>query len=151
MSATTAEAGFSLDRAANTIRFKRRLAAAPDVVFAMWTQAEHVSRWWDPTGEPLTECQIDLRPGGAFSFATEAHTDRPFAGVYREVSPPSRLVFDAMGSVGRVLLSEAPEGTLLTVEIECASPEHLEQFVQMGVAVGTAQTLDNLVTYAGEA
>lgn len=36
---------------------------------------------------------------------------------------------------------------MLTVTIQCGSPEHLEQFLKMGVDVGTARTLDNLVAH----
>jgi hypothetical protein len=37
----------------------------------------------------------------------------------------------------------------MTVEIECRSAEHLDQYLQTGVDVGTSQTLDNLVAHAG--
>ena len=36
----------------------------------------------------------------------------------------------------------------MAVEIECRSAEHLDQYLEMGIDVGTAQTLDNLVAYA---
>jgi hypothetical protein len=39
--------------------------------------------------------------------------------------------------------------TLCFDEIRCASPEHLQQLVQMGVADGTSGTLNNLVSYVG--
>jgi hypothetical protein len=35
----------------------------------------------------------------------------------------------------------------MTVSIACGSADQLDQFIQIGVAVGTSQTLDNLVTY----
>ncbi len=38
----------------------------------------------------------------------------------------------------------------MTVEIVCASPEHLEQYLKMGVDTGTAKTLDNLVAYIAQ-
>jgi uncharacterized protein YndB with AHSA1/START domain len=137
-----------VDHASNTIRLTRNLAVPPETAFAAWTRPEHVTCWWDPTGAPLTTCEIDLRPGGAFKFVTQSHSGMPFEGVYREISPPGLLVFSALGATGRVILQEEPQGTRLTVEIQCASREHLEQFVKMGVADGTAQTLDNLVGYA---
>jgi hypothetical protein len=37
----------------------------------------------------------------------------------------------------------------MTVTIECSSAAHLDEFLKMGVDVGTARTLDNLVAYAG--
>jgi uncharacterized protein YndB with AHSA1/START domain len=108
-----------------------------------------VTWWWDAAGGPLTTCEIDLKPGGAFRFVTKGQPDMPFAGTYREISPPDRLVFEAMGATGRVVFQEAAGKTHMTVEIECQSAEHLDQFLQTGVDVGTSQTLDNLVTYAG--
>jgi uncharacterized protein YndB with AHSA1/START domain len=144
----TLSAGLIVDQALNTIRLTRILAVPPVTAFAAWTCPEHVTCWWDPTGTPLMTCEIDLRPGGAFKFVTQSHSEMPFEGVYREISPPHLLTFSALGATGRVMMQEEPHGTRLTVEIECASREHLEQFLKMGVADGTAQTLDNLVGYA---
>jgi uncharacterized protein YndB with AHSA1/START domain len=147
--ASAAPANFELDEARHTIRFTRRVAAAPQAVFDAWTQPDQVILWWDPAGEPLLRCEIDLRVGGRFLFVNRSRPDMPFAGVYREVSPPARLLFDAMGAEGRVLIEASPEGSTLTVEIACANEDHLRQFVAMGVADGTSQTLDNLVALLG--
>jgi uncharacterized protein YndB with AHSA1/START domain len=103
--------------------------------------------WWDAAGEPLTTCEIDLRPGGAFKFVSKGHPESPFAGTYREISPPDRLVFEAMAATGSVTLQETGGVTQMLVEIECQSAEQLEQYLKMGVDSGTAQTLDNLVAY----
>lgn len=142
--APAAAPGFELDAADRTIRFTRRLAASPERVFAAWTQPERVALWWDPSGAPLLRCEIDLRVGGRFVFVNRDRPEMPFAGVYREVDPPARLVFDAMGAEGRVLIEPADGGSLLTVEIASPNEEHFRHFVAMGVAGGTARTLDNL-------
>src|SRR3954447_6482888 len=75
------------------------------------------------------------------------HPDKPFTGVYQEIAPPTLLVFEANGAAGKVLLAERAGGTRMTVEIVCRSPEHLAQFVAMGVAAGTSRTLDNLASH----
>jgi len=145
---STTELNLVVDRAAHKITFTREVAGSREQVFAAWTQPEQVSVWWDPWGAPLAECQIDLRPGGAFKFVNqEASGAQTFAGVYREIAPPGRLEFAAMGAVGTVLLEDVDGCTQLTVTIACASAEHLDQFLQMGVADGTAHTLDNLVAF----
>ena len=118
------------------------------IVFEAWTKPEYVTCWWDAAGEPLTACEIDLRVDGAFRFVTKGHPEMPFVGTYREIAPPDRLVFEALGALGRVLLQDVGGKTHMTVEIECRSAEQLDQYVKMGVDVGTSQTLDNLVTYA---
>ena len=138
---------FGIDRASNTIRLAREFDAPPSEIFEAWTKPEHVTCWWDAAGDPLAVCEIDLRPGGSFRFVTRGHPDLPFAGVYREIAPPDRLIFEALGSTGRVLIREADGRTRMTVEIECGSSEQLDQFLKMGVSAGTGRTLDSLVVY----
>jgi uncharacterized protein YndB with AHSA1/START domain len=116
-------------------------------IFEAWTRPEHVTCWWDAAGEPLTTCEIDLRPGGAFKFVSRGHPEMAFTGAYHEIVPPERLVFEAIGAMGRVLLRDDGGQTHMTVEIECRSAEQLEQYLKMGVDTGTSQTLDNLVGY----
>ena len=139
---------FDLDRASHTIRFQRVLEASAQDVFEAWTTPEAVASWWDPDGQPLVRCEIDLRPGGTFTFVNRGHTTQPFTGTYSEIAPPDRLVFEALGATGRVFLKEADGRTEMKVEIACRSAEHLEQFVSLGVASNTARTMDNLVAFA---
>jgi uncharacterized protein YndB with AHSA1/START domain len=140
--------GLVIDRQTHTIKLTRDFDAPSAEIFEAWTKPEHVTCWWDAAGELLTVCEIDLRPGGAFKFVTKGHPEMPFAGTYLEIAPPGRLTFEALGSTGRVLLREAGGTTHLLVEIECRSSEQLDQYLKMGVDVGTAQTLDNLGAYA---
>ena len=138
---------FEIDRDAHTIRLERSFDAPRALIFEAWTRPEHVTCWWDPAGEPLAACEIDLRVGGGCRFVTKDRPDMPFVGTYREISPPERLVFEALGATGRVLLEDVAGKTHMTVEIECRSAEHLDQYLKMGVDTGTSQTLDNLVAY----
>ena len=137
-----------VDRKTHAIALTRTLSAPRKQVFEAWTRPEHVRCWWDPAGYPLAECEIDLRVGGAFRFVSRHSSSAyEFAGVYREITPPEQLIFEAMGAIGRVILEERGGRTHLTVKIECGSAAHLEQYLKMGVDAGTAKTLDNLVTY----
>jgi uncharacterized protein YndB with AHSA1/START domain len=137
-----------VDHSTFTLTFERSVAAPLEDVFDAWTKPEHVTQWWDPTGTPLAECTIDLRPGGTFRFVNRGNAHSPpFEGAYRVVDRPKKLVFDALGAVGTVLLEKRGGDTHLTVSIRCASAEHLEQLVKVGVDAGTNQTLDNLVAY----
>ncbi|MEO8844847.1 MAG: SRPBCC domain-containing protein [Kofleriaceae bacterium] len=138
----------TIDPTTFTITFQRTFKASREDVFEAWTLPDQIAEWWDPSGARLTECAIDLRPGGTFKFVNKdsAHSP-PFAGVYRAIEAPSLLVFDAMGSVGTVRL-EADRGTTnMTVTIRCASAAQLEQFVKLGVDVNTDRTFDNLVAF----
>src|ERR1700678_2361505 len=93
--------GLVIDRGSFTIRLTREFDAPRMEIFEAWTKPEHVTCWWDAAGEPLTVCEIDLRPGGAFRFVTKGRPEMPFAGTYRQIAPPDRLVFDALDALGR--------------------------------------------------
>jgi uncharacterized protein YndB with AHSA1/START domain len=138
----------TIDQETFTIAFERKLPASRADVFDAWTKPEQIAEWWDPTGARLVTCEIDLRPGGTFRFVNDGHGP-PFAGTYAVIERPSRLVFEAMGSVGTVTLETIDNTTRMSVTIRCASKEQLEHFVKMGIAPNTDRTLDNLVRYVG--
>lgn len=133
----------------------RAFDAPRTVVFDAWTKPEHVTHWWDPTGAPLAICEIDLRPTGAFRFVHGGSdgAKHPFAGIYREVSAPARLVFTTRSSpsggesVGTLVFTEHGGKTTLTMTIECQSIADRDAMLKMGVAAGTVRTLDNLDEY----
>jgi uncharacterized protein YndB with AHSA1/START domain len=132
----------------------RLFDAPPARVFEAWTTPEQVARWWDPARVPLAACEIDLRPGGAFRFvhAGPGGPGHAFAGVYREIDPPSRLVFatpspSGATSIGTLLFGARGKTTLLTMTIACSSKADRDALLSMRVDVGTARTLDNLDEY----
>jgi uncharacterized protein YndB with AHSA1/START domain len=139
--------GYVLDHDAHTVRFERKVQASPERLFAAWTRPEDVTQWWDATGKPLLSCEIDLRVGGSFAFVVQDHPTMPFTGTYREIVPGERLVFDALGAIGRVTWEQRALATHMVVEITCTSAEQMKQFIQMGVHVGTSTTMDNLTRY----
>ena len=133
----------------------RTFAAPRALVFEAWTRVEHVSRWWDPGGAPLARCEIDLRPNGAFRWVNQAKggVEHAFAGTYREISAPDRIVFttrmgrDAEETIGTLEFREHNRTTTLTLTITCATAAGKDALLQMRVDAGTAQTLSNLADY----
>jgi uncharacterized protein YndB with AHSA1/START domain len=133
----------------------RTFDAPRSVVFKAWTTAEHVARWWDPSGVPLSVCEIDLRPGGAFRWINggPGGLEHPFAGTYREIAAPERLVFSARAnpsgpeSLATLTFIEEAGRTTLTMTIECHSVGDRDAMLEMRVDAGTARTLDNLAEY----
>jgi uncharacterized protein YndB with AHSA1/START domain len=147
-SQANADTEIVIDRQEYSITLMRSLAASREQVFEAWTQPEQVARWWDPTGEPLAACEIDLQPGGTFRFVnSDACAHHEFMGIYEEIISPDRLVFKAMGTVGRVHFEADGVGTRLTVKVECGSAANLDQYLKMGIHIGTGRTLDNLIAY----
>ena len=89
-----AKAGAPETREERTLVIERVLKASPDKVFAAWTDPATLVKWWGPEGFTTPECALDLRPGGAWRTVMLSPTGErhPVSGVYRELTPPSRLV-----------------------------------------------------------
>lgn len=136
------------------ILLTRTFDAPRSAVFEAWTKAEHVKHWWDTSGVQLSICEIDLRPNGVFRWVNRAHgREHTFAGTYREITPPERLVFTVKIFPSRpdplttLLFSEDGSKTKLTMKIECNSIEDRDALLQMRIDVGTGRTLENLAEY----
>lgn len=73
----------------------RDFDAPRELVWQVWTTAEHLMRWWAPDGCTTPFCKIDLRPGGRFHYCMRMPEGREIwgVGVYREIVAPSRLVY----------------------------------------------------------
>lgn len=80
---------------------ERVLDVSPEHLWAAWTTPELAERWFVPPGWSLTDCRIDLRPGGDFSATMRFPdgTSHAFRACYLEVVPLRRLVWtDALVS-----------------------------------------------------
>ena len=152
--ATNAEGATVTLPSERAILITRTFDAPRALVFEAWTNPEHVARWWDPGRVPLAVCEIDLRPGGAFRFVHGGTSamKHEFAGTYREIDPPSRLVFttrtpSGVESTGTLVFGVHGDTTVLALTIECASRADRDAMLAMRVDAGTARTLDNLAQY----
>jgi uncharacterized protein YndB with AHSA1/START domain len=80
---------------ATAIRITRLIPAPRETVFKAWTDPAELKRWWGPPGFTTPAAEVDLRVGGAYRFAMKPPDGDVLYvyGVYREVQPPSKLVF----------------------------------------------------------
>jgi uncharacterized protein YndB with AHSA1/START domain len=70
----------------DTIEREIDIAAPPERVWALVTQAEHLGRWFGDAG-----AAVDLRPGGALAFRWADHGEAD--GRVEIVEPPRRFAF----------------------------------------------------------
>jgi uncharacterized protein YndB with AHSA1/START domain len=71
--------------------------APRQLVFDAFTKAEHLAHWWGPKGCKIVNARIDLKRGGEFRYGMQfgealSHGKQ----FYREITPPSRLVYENM-------------------------------------------------------
>jgi uncharacterized protein YndB with AHSA1/START domain len=89
----------------------RTFDAPRELVWKAWTEIDKLERWICPKDFNVTFCEGELRPGGKWRTGMRSPdgTVHICAGEYREIVPPSTLVFthaweDEKGQLGRQTL-----------------------------------------------
>lgn len=74
---------------------ERTLDVPRELVWTALTKAEHLSQWFAPKPWTITDCEIDLRPGGAIRFVLRSPEGQEFPniGCYLDIVPNERLVW----------------------------------------------------------
>lgn len=73
-----------------------RVFDAPrDLVFAAFTDPQHLAQWWGPDGFTTTTSAFDFRPGGVWRFVMHGPDGRDYQNrvTYDEIVRPERLVY----------------------------------------------------------
>jgi uncharacterized protein YndB with AHSA1/START domain len=99
------------------VQFTRTVKAPRELVFEVWTRAEHLEHWFSPNGYTVHGVQSDPRPGGIFKLIMRNADGNGFwsVGKYLEVDPPRRVVTRVGG--------EAPGGSLMFEVVNTATFE----------------------------
>ena len=131
-----------------------RLFDAPrELVFAAFTEREHIEQWWAP--KSATTHEMDVKPGGIWRYSQPIRgTDQPFKIEFIEITRPSRLVYDygsdsANAQTARTIVTFEEEGgkTKVTLQLIFATAAERKQAVKYGAIVGAMQALETLADY----
>lgn len=114
----------------------RILKAPRELVFTTFSDADHMAKWWGPTGFTVVHSRMDLRVGGSYHFGMRGPDGSSMWGkfVYKEIIRPEKLVYhhsfsDEAGNLAHhpmsptwpleilstVSFEEHADGTLLTI------------------------------------
>ena len=144
---------------------ERQFAAPRALMFQVFTQPEHLKRWWAPQPYTISACTIDLRPGGIWHYAMRepAGQEHWARSVYREVMPPEKLAYTTTFAdeyahpiegmpehLTTVIFTEENGKTRVTARVEFSSAEALKIAVDLGMLQGITMTWDYLVEYVQE-
>ncbi len=138
------------------VRVSRTFHAPRELVFRAWSSAEHVERWFAPTGYTVPQATVDMRAGGAFEVLMRAPDGvEHFArGTFVEVSRFDRLTLDLVveDAKGHALFRAHTEaefadvvgGTKLAVTQTYTVIDPAAAWMAQGAPQGWSQTLDKL-------
>ena len=144
---------------------ERQFSAPRTLMFQVFTQPEHLKRWWAPQPYTIPTCTIDLRPGGIWHYSVRSpqgqeHWSR---SVYHEIVPPEKLVYTSTFAdeyanpiegipehLTTILFTEEAGKTKATARIQFGSAEALKVALDMGMQQGVNMTWDSLIEYVQE-
>jgi uncharacterized protein YndB with AHSA1/START domain len=135
------------------IRIERIFDAPRELVFATMTDPELIPEWWGPHGTTTVVEVMEPRAGGLWRFISEDcdGNKTAFRGVYREVTPPERLVqtFEWEGMPGHVSVETATfedlgERTRIVNVTVFHTPEERDGMLQSGMERGMNETFERL-------
>jgi uncharacterized protein YndB with AHSA1/START domain len=155
----------------------RTFDAPLDVMFTMWTDPRHFSKWLPPTGFEMEFIRSDIRPGGStFYFMSNNQGTKMYGRAeYLKIEKPGQLVYtqqfcDEKENISRhpmaptwpatmlttvTLTAEGPEQTRVSVTWEPYGPttrEELETFInaKAGMTQGWTGSFDKLDAYLAQ-
>jgi uncharacterized protein YndB with AHSA1/START domain len=138
------------------------------LVWAAWTQPEHLVKWFCPLPWKTTDCRIDLQPGGLFQTTLQGPEGPGFTntGCFLQVVDQELLVWTgALGPGFRPLAKDAATvhpflmtaiialedvagGTKYTALVRHGDAPGRQAHEQMGFHAGWGKALDQLVEHA---
>jgi uncharacterized protein YndB with AHSA1/START domain len=139
-----------------------RVFDAPrELVFKVWTDPEHIGRWWGPTGFTTTTYAMDVRPEGVWRFCMHGPDGVDYQNkvTYLEVVELERIVYKHGGDEDcapvnfevTVTFEEQGGKTRLTMRMLFPSAEDRDFIIEKyGADKGLTQTLDRLGEYAAK-
>lgn len=134
------------------VKITREFDAPIETVWEMWTNPDLFKTWYGPKGMSVPEADMDLTIGGTRKICMEMVTPERemrmwFTGVYKEISPPTRLVYtESMCDADGVIISPQsmgmPEGhpdiTEVIVDLSEVEGKTVMTMVHYGVPEGSA-------------
>jgi uncharacterized protein YndB with AHSA1/START domain len=144
---------------------ERHFTAPRTLLFQVFTQPEHLKRWWAPQPYTIPVCTIDLRPGGIWHYCMRSPEgqDQWARSVYREIVPPEKLVYTSTFAdehanpiegmpehLTTVIFTEEALKTRVTARVQFSSAAALSVAVDMGMLQGMSMTWDYLVEFVQE-
>lgn len=135
------------------ILLSRLLDAPVELVWEVFTQADHIKNWWGPHGFSNTISRMDVEPGGKWNLVMHGPdgTDYRNESVFREIVKHKRIIFDHVSGpkfVSTIEFEKQGNKTLLRWHMVFETREQFIQAVKTFKAdEGATQNIERLMTY----
>lgn len=78
--------------------YERIVNASQELVYEVWTNPEHLAKWYGPNGFTITTKSMEVKPDGIWSYIMHGPDGRDYPNkiIFIEVVKPERLVYRQM-------------------------------------------------------
>ncbi|HUP13763.1 MAG TPA: SRPBCC domain-containing protein, partial [Niastella sp.] len=138
------------------LRISRLLDAPVKLVWEVWTNPEHIAKWWGPNGFTNTISTMDVKPGGAWNLVMHGPdgTDYSNKSIFKEIVPEKKMVYEHITSpkfIATITFEEQGKQTLLNWHMLFESEEQFIQVVKTFKAdEGIKQNVEKLAAYLNQ-
>ncbi len=142
-----------------SLTIERTFNAPRELVFEMFTNAEHLAKWYGPKDWTIPTSTLELKEGGSWHYCMQSPTGKEICGRadFHTINPPETLSYtesmlDAKGEIMQgmpqmhITLSfeDLGDKTKLTNHISFATQEEFKMSVKGGMTKGFEQAYDSL-------
>lgn len=80
----------------NELVITRVFNAPRELMFKVWSEAEHLKHWWGPKGFNWSYAELDFRPGGFFHYSMQSPDGYLMWAkfIYHEIEALEKIVWD---------------------------------------------------------
>lgn len=139
--------------AGRELSLSRILNAPRELVWEVFTNADHIKNWWGPDGFTNTIFKMDVQAGGIWEFIMHGPDGNDYKNksIYKEIVKPEKIVFDHVSGprfTTTITFEEQDGKTLLNWHMLFESKEQFEQVVRTFKAdEGLKQNIAKLEAY----
>ena len=152
------------------LSFERIVDVPKELIWKAWTTPKHLMPWFCPLPWKTIECEIDLRPGGAFRTVMQSPEGQKFPGLgcYLElienekltwtnallpgfrpaVLPPNAVETGDFFFTATIQLATHGTGTRYTATVRHADEAGCQKHAAMGYEKGWGTALEQLIAYS---
>ena len=133
----------------------RRFDAPRELIFAAFTEREHIEQWWIPPGATIEAWEGGAEGSWRYNMTGPDGHPMPFKIRYIERDEPGRLVYEYGADIPdgpspvrtTVTFDEQGGKTDVTLRLRFATAAEREQAIKHGARGGAKQALNGLAAY----
>lgn len=152
-------AELQVSQSENTLVLTKSFNAPRELVFSMFSNPEHLEKWWGPETWPATIKSFDFKPGGVWHYYMTGPDGTKAWGkaTFQEIDEPNSLSYldvfsDEDGNVDEslpqgqttVTFAETDGVTTVTATGTYKTAEEVSKLVEMGMVEGVKDTWNQL-------